>query len=121
MYTLLRVKDFINEYNARIVVDFIYNRRKNNREPIITLLFVINEFLVINLIFITQTPKKRGKSIKIIIKSLINIFTSITRRSERLILIQYHINLNIIFAARALSLFYLLTFVTCFFYNGKEC
>ena len=67
MHALSRAKNLINEYNARIVADPIYNRRKNNKESVITLSFIINQFLIINSVFITQASKKRDKLIKIII------------------------------------------------------
>ena len=82
----------MNEYNTRIIADSIYNRRKNNKKPVITLLSVINQFLIIT-ISIMQAPKKRDRFIKftIIIFTIISkqtFQTSVTRRNERLMITQ---------------------------------
>ena len=72
----------MNKCDARIAADPIYNRRKNNRDSVITSLVVIDQFLIINSVLNMQASKKRGKSIK--------VFTIIaTRRSERFILTQW--------------------------------
>ena len=90
MYAFSRAKNLINEYDARIAVDFIYNRRKNNRDFVITQSSNVIQLLTI---FIMQASKKRDRFVKIAI--IIFIVTpkqasqaSVTRRSERLMLIQ---------------------------------
>ena len=85
MHALSRAKNLINEYDARIIADSIYNRRKNNREPVITSSSVIDQFLIINPASIMQAPKKRDRSVKIttVVFKIISTQTFTTRRNER--------------------------------------